>query len=265
MPVVRPAAVAGLFYPAEPARLRAQIAAFLGASDADDAGHVPKLVIVPHAGYLYSGAIAARAYARLSRGRPQITRVVLLGPAHRTAVRALAAPEVEAFETPLGRVSLDQAALAGLGGLAQVERDDLPHADEHSLEVQLPFLQMTLGAFALVPLVVGDARPDQVARVLERLWGGDETRIVVSSDLSHYLRHSQAQTADLASARQIVALDPTLQVDQACGAIPINGALLAARRRGLVPRLLALRNSGDITGDHRRVVGYGAFAFESRV
>jgi AmmeMemoRadiSam system protein B len=262
MPVVRPAAVAGMFYAAEPAVLHAQIAECLAAASADDSARAPKLLIVPHAGYVYSGVVAGHAYALLERWREQIERVVLLGPAHRVPVRGLAAPSVDAFETPLGRIPLDAAALAMLDELPQVVRDDRPHDGEHSLEVQLPFLQTVLGKFTLVPLVVGDASPAEVEQVIERLWGGDETLIVISSDLSHYLSYAQAQAIDGATARRILALDASIDHEEACGATPINGALQAARRHGLVPHLLDLRNSGDTAGDRRRVVGYGAIAFD---
>ncbi len=264
---VRPAAVAGLFYPGEASALRSRISELLASSGTDpswDPGGPPKLVIVPHAGYEYSGASAARAYSLLSRGRRKLTRIVLLGPAHRTPLRGLALPEAEAFETPLGRAPLDQAAVASLRGLARLERSDLPHALEHSLEVQLPFLQSVLDRFTLVPIVAGDARPRDIAQLLDRLWGGSETCLVVSSDLSHYLAHARAQLVDRVTAQQILALDPRLDPYQACGAVPINGALMAARQHGLVPRLLDLRDSGQVTGDLRRVVGYGAFAFEAR-
>jgi AmmeMemoRadiSam system protein B len=176
-------------------------------------------------------------------------------------VRGLAAPRAEAFETPLGRVMLDVAALADLDDLLQVVRDDRAHEHEHSLEVQLPFLQTQLGSFTLVPLVVGDARAEQVAQVLERLWGGAETLIVISSDLSHYLAYAQAQAIDRATMQRILAFDAELAPHEACGAAAINGALLAAGRHGLVPRLLDLRNSGDTAGTRDRVVGYGAVAF----
>ena len=197
-----------------------------------------------------------------ARREPIVRRVVLLGPAHRVALGGLAAPNAEAFETPLGEVALDLAALAGLDDLPQVVRSDRAHEHEHSLEVQLPFLQTQLGSFTLVPLVVGDADAEAVAQVLERLWGGDETLIVISSDLSHYLRYEQARAADRATVQRILALDAGLGPHEACGAAAINGALLAARRHRLAPRLLALRNSGDTAGDRDRVVGYGAIAFE---
>ena len=262
MPSIRPAAVAGMFYAAQPAVLHAQIAECLAAASSEGVTRAPKMVIVPHAGYVYSGVVAAQAYVLLERWREQIERVVLLGPAHRVAVRALAAPTVDAFETPLGRVPIDAAALAALDDLPQVVRDDRPHEGEHSLEVQLPFAQTVLGEFTLVPLVVGDASPAEVAQVLERLWGGDETLFLISSDLSHYLPYASAQAIDAATTQRILALDAGLDHHEACGAIPINGALQVARRHGLVPRLLDLRNSGDTAGDRRRVVGYGAIAFD---
>ncbi|HEX6703184.1 MAG TPA: AmmeMemoRadiSam system protein B [Albitalea sp.] len=257
---VRPAAVAGMFYPADPAALRAQLDALLSVAGAS-ADKAPKLLVVPHAGYVYSGPIAARAYATLAPWREQITRVVMLGPAHRVPVASLAAPAAGAFETPLGRVEIDAQALQKVADLRQVVRDDRPHAFEHSLEVQLPFLQVTLAHFTLAPLVVGAAHADAVAQVLERLWGGDETLIVISSDLSHYLAHAQAQARDRRTIARMVAFDAALEPDDACGAHAINGALVAARRHGLAPRVLDVRNSGDTAGDRRGVVGYAAVAF----
>jgi AmmeMemoRadiSam system protein B len=263
---IRTAAVAGSFYPADPRSLRDALAAHLRAAGSPVAAdRCPKIVLAPHAGYIYSGDVAALAYAPLARWRDRIRRVVLLGPVHRVAVRGLAAPTVTAFETPLGRLPLDAAALASLRELPQVVWSDRPHAGEHSLEVQLPFLQAVLGeGFTLVPLAVGDASPAEVAEVLERLWGGDETLIVISSDLSHYLPYHQAQAADRATAQRILDLATDLVGEEACGAAPLNGALLAAKRHGLTPRLLGLRNSADIPGgDRRRVVGYGAVAFDT--
>jgi len=206
--------------------------------------------------------VAAHAYARLGPARSRIARVVLLGPVHRVPVRGLAAPTVSAFETPLGRVPLDRGALETLRALPQVAFDDRPHAMEHSLEVQLPFLQTVLGAFALVPLAVGDASPGEVAEVLDALWGGDETLVVISTDLSHHLAYRDAQARDAATIARLLACDPTIGPDEACGAAPLDGALVVARRRGLAPTLLDLRNSGDTAGDRRRVVGYGAVAFD---
>ncbi|HSW22469.1 MAG TPA: AmmeMemoRadiSam system protein B, partial [Burkholderiaceae bacterium] len=206
-PVIRPAAVAGTFYPRDPDKLRAAVSRHLAAADAAAAGgsdRPPKLLVAPHAGYVYSGAVAALAYAPLLRWRARITRIVLLGPVHRVAVQGLAAPTVNAFETPLGCVPVDLSALESLRDLRQLVWSDAPHVDEHSLEVQLPFLQSVLGGFALVPLAVGQASPAEVAEVLERLWGGDETLIVISSDLSHYLPYVQAQARDHATVQRIL-------------------------------------------------------------
>jgi AmmeMemoRadiSam system protein B len=260
---IRPAAVAGLFYPAEPAALAADVREHLSRADRQSRGGtaVPKAVIVPHAGYVYSGPIAARAYAQLAVGREAIRRVVLLGPTHRVAVRGLAVPSVAAFATPLGTVEIDRAAVAVALALPQVRESDAAHAFEHSLEVQLPFLQAVLGRFEVVPFAVGDATGDEVAELIELLWGGPETLIVVSSDLSHYHRYAEARAIDQRTGEAILALSATLDHEQACGATPINGLLLAARRHRLRPELLDLRNSGDTAGDRSRVVGYAAFAF----
>jgi hypothetical protein len=209
--------------------------------------------------------VAAQAYARLARWRARIHRVVLLGPAHRVAVHGLAVPTVAAFHTPLGRVELDHDAIATLDDLPQVVASDAAHADEHALEVQLPFLQTVLERFTLVPLVVGSASADAVAQVLERLWGGDETLIVISTDLSHYLPYQQAQAIDRDTVERVLRLDPLLDHHQACGATPLGGALLAARTHGLAAQLLDLRNSGDTAGDRSRVVGYCAIAFTDSI
>ena len=257
---VRPAAVAGTFYPESAARLAAEVRGYLAAVPAS-AGIPPKAVIVPHAGYVYSGPVAAAAYERLAALRGRVTRVVLLGPTHRVAVRGLALPRARAFATPLGEVPVDAAAAAQVRALPQVVVSDAAHALEHSLEVQLPFLQSVLGAFSLVPFAVGDASPEEVAAVLDALWGGPETLIVVSSDLSHYHRYADAARIDRATADAVLALSPALDHEQACGATPVNGLLLCARRRGLTPHLLDLRNSGDTAGDRARVVGYASFAF----
>lgn len=262
MQAVRPAAVAGAFYPGNPRSLEQEVAALLAEAQPGP-GPVPKAVIVPHAGYIYSGPVAAAAYRRIAAGRDRIRRVVLLGPAHRVPVRGLALPGAEAFETPLGTVALDRQAAESLKGLPQVVESAPAHAWEHSLEVQLPFLQKVLDDFTLVPLVVGDATPDEVAEVLERLWGGPETLIVVSSDLSHYLPYELAREVDGQTVRRILDFRPVSH-EQACGGTPVNGLLLAARRHGLTPELLDLRNSGDTAGSRDHVVGYAAFAFTER-
>jgi AmmeMemoRadiSam system protein B len=258
---VRPAAVAGLFYPEDARALAARIARDL-AVVVPDAEPAPKAVIVPHAGYVYSGPVAAHAYARIRRLRGTIAHVVLLGPAHRAWVQGLAVPSADAFATPLGTVAVDDAlrrrALASPG----VQIDDHAHAAEHSLEVQLPFLQETLGTgWSLLPLAVGDAAPGLIADVLDAVWGGPETLIVVSSDLSHYHDYATARAQDAATAAAIVARNPhAISDDDACGARPVRGLLVAARQRGLDVRLLDHRSSGDTAGDHDRVVGYAAFA-----
>jgi hypothetical protein len=261
--LIRPPAVAGLFYPGDAAELRRALASLLDRAQAqiEPAAAAPKIVIVPHAGYVYSGAIAARAYAQLMPFAAAIRRIVLLGPVHRVPVRGLAAPTVDAFETPLGRIAIDRAALWPLKALPQLVFDDRPHAPEHSLEVQLPFLQAVFGpAFSLVPLAVGDAKPAEVAEVIEKLWGGPETLIVISTDLSHYHPYAEARALDRRTAERIGALVTDLDPHEACGARALNGALRAAARHGLRPRLLDLRNSGDTAGDRQRVVGYAAWA-----
>ena len=259
MDQIRQPAMAGSFYPADPGRLRAMILSFLDGVEAR--GEAPKAIIAPHAGYLFSGPVAASAYARLGLARASIRRVVLLGPSHRVGFRGLAASGAEGFATPLGTVPVDREALASLADLPQVRTFDRAHEQEHSLEVQLPFLQVVLGAFALVPLVVGDTSPAEVAQVLDRLWGGAETALVVSSDLSHYFDHGTAQRLDRATSAAIGALRPEdLGPEAACGRLPVQGLLEAARKRGLGAEVLDVRNSGDTTGGRDRVVGYGAYA-----
>ena len=264
MSTVRPAAVAGMFYPGSSATLRQSVRDLLDSATGGPVsrGSWPKALIVPHAGYIYSGPVAARAYARLSPGRNTIRRVVLLGPVHRVPVRGLALPGAGAFVTPLGSIQVDLEAVASIRHMPQVCESAAAHALEHSLEVQLPFLQSVLDDFAIVPLAVGDASAEEVAEVIERLWGGAETLIVVSSDLSHYHEYGAARRIDLDTTAQIAALSHTLDHEQACGATPINGFSLCAQRRGLTPDLIALCNSGDTAGDKSRVVGYASFAFD---
>ena len=257
---IRPPAVADMFYPGDAATLKHAVAAMLKA--AGGAAMRPKALVVPHAGYVYSGPIAATAYALLAPLRERVRRVVLFGPTHRVAVRGLAVPTVDAFATPLGRVPLDRDAIAAALRLPQVQATDAAHAMEHSLEVQLPFLQAVLDDFTLVPFAVGDASGEEVAQVMEVLWGGDETLIVVSSDLSHYHAYAAAQRIDARTADDILHLRSLTSHEQACGATPINGLVEVSRRKGLAAQLLDLRNSGDTAGDKMRVVGYAAFAFE---
>lgn len=260
MNTVRPPAVAGTFYPGTRPLLQTQITALLAGAKASGQGR-PKAVIAPHAGYVYSGPVAACAYALLSPFRDVYDRVVLLGPAHRAYVRGLALPAADAFATPLGEIALDREAIAAIRDLPQVSISDAAHAHEHSLEVHLPFLQQVLAGFTLVPLAVGEASAEQVAEVLSLLWGDERTLIVISSDLSHYLPYLQARTTDEQTASLVLSKAPQLNHQQACGATPVNGLLLEAQRRGLRPELLDLRNSGDTAGDKSRVVGYASFAF----
>jgi hypothetical protein len=260
MQPLRPAAVAGSFYPSNPEELRAMVLGLL--SGAPDQGEPPKAVIAPHAGYAYSGRIAAHAFARLGRGRSGIRRVVLLGPAHRTAFLGLAVTGAHGFATPLGTIPVDRAGIETALEQPGVRQFEPAYAGEHSLEVELPFLQQSLDSFALVPVVVGQAAPGQVAELLERLWGGPETAIVVSSDLSHYLDAVAASRMDADTSAAIRDLRPDAIADaSACGSTPVRGLLSAARRHGLQGEILALAHSGDTTGDLRRVVGYGAYAF----
>ena len=263
MNLVRQPAVAGAFYACQDSVLMADVKALLAKarSHTDSRTELPKAMIVPHAGYVYSGATAALAYARLLAGQKTIRRVVLLGPVHRVAVRGLALPGVDSFATPLGTIELDAAAIAAISPMPQVVVSQAAHEWEHSLEVQLPFLQSVLDDFKLVPLAVGDATPEEVAEVLEALWGGPETLILVSSDLSHFMPYPAAKKMDQDTAQQILKLHSGLTHRQACGGTPINGLLLAAQRHQLHAQLLHLCNSGDTAGDKDRVVGYASFAF----
>lgn len=258
---VRPAAVAGMFYPRDARALEREVADLLDGVEhlAPRFGH-PKALIVPHAGYIYSGPVAARAYDELGAARGIVKRVVLLGPVHRVPVRGLALPGVSAFETPLGRVPVDAEGVRLLAPFRQVVASPEAHALEHSLEVQLPFLQKMLGGFALVPLAVGDARAQEVREVVERLWGGAETLFVISTDLSHFHAYEKARAIDHATLARIAAFDIDINHEEACGATPLNGFLAAARARGLSIRLLGACNSGDTAGGKDRVVGYAAFA-----
>ena len=259
----RPEAVAGMFYPADARVLRETVRSLLQqAGPPANPTKWPKAVIVPHAGYVYSGATAARAFAELAPGRGTIRRIVLLGPVHRVPVMGLALPGSPAFRTPLGTIPIDEEGMHSCTRLTQVLISPRAHAMEHSLEVQLPFLQEVLGDFTLLPLAVGDATPRQVAEVLEQVWGGPETVIVISSDLSHYLPYQSAQAVDRETVDTVLKGSATLDHDRACGATPVNGLLLAAPRHGLAARLLQLCNSGDTAGDKSRVVGYASIAFD---
>jgi AmmeMemoRadiSam system protein B/AmmeMemoRadiSam system protein A len=265
MSQTRPAAVAGMFYPGDQVTLARELLGMLDETrEAPLAPGFPKALIVPHAGYIYSGPVAAHAYSLLRPAMGIVKRVVLLGPCHRVAVRGLALPEATAFQTPLGPVEIDQAAVAELKGLPQVSVNAATHAHEHSLEVQLPFLQQVLKGFKLVPLVVGQATHGEVAAVLDRLWGGPETLVVISSDLSHYHPYDTARAIDRKTVQAIVGFRTDIDHVQACGATPMIGFLETAKRRGMTPELLDARNSGDTAGGRDRVVGYASFAFWER-
>ncbi|NJO55006.1 MAG: AmmeMemoRadiSam system protein B [Rhodospirillales bacterium] len=263
MSSVRSPAVAGFFYPEHSGELAATVDELLATAEKPaETERAPKAIITPHAGYVYSGAIAAAAYARVKARSAGLRRVILIGPCHRVALQGMAVPTAETFTTPLGPIPLDRDAILAISGMPQVSALDAAHAEEHALEVQLPFLQRTLGAFTLVPIVVGRTDIDALASVIDRLWGGEETLIVVSSDLSHYLDYASACKIDAQTCRAIVTMDiGAIGPDQACGRLPVQALLSVAKRRGLVATTVDLKNSGDMAGDRSRVVGYGAWVF----
>ncbi|MFV1998129.1 MAG: AmmeMemoRadiSam system protein B [Acidiferrobacterales bacterium] len=258
---IRNPAFAGTFYPADAVELRQVVEKLLAETpESAKSDATPKALIAPHAGYIYSGQVSASAYARLLPVRSVIRRVVLVGPAHRVPVHGLALPAVTEFATPIGSVTIDQEAIAMVSDLPQVCVFNDAHTQEHSLEVHLPFLQLALDSFQLVPLVVGDASAEDVAEVLEKLWGGDETLIVISSDLSHYHDYQTAREMDRATSKAIERLAfKDIRRDQACGRTPVCGLLLVARRKGMHSQTIDLRNSGDTAGPRDQVVGYGAY------
>jgi len=261
MSVIRRPAVAGAFYPGDPVRLREQIDEMLAGAAGPDAAVPPKALIAPHAGYIYSGPIAANAFKTLEPLRGRIRRIVVIGPSHFVPFVGLALPGADAFETPLGEVPLDAAGVALAEQFSQVVTLSRAHAREHGIEVELPFIQAVLGEVEIVPLVTGSAAPGEVAEVIDALWGGDETLIVISSDLSHFHDYDSARRLDAVTAESIVAKQPDeLGEGSACGRLAIQGLLLAAQRRDAEVSLLDLRNSGDTAGPRNEVVGYGAFA-----
>ncbi len=263
MTALRPTAVAGMFYPADFAEANRQLTAFLDEAKArpGDPRSKPKALIAPHAGWVYSGAVAASAYVRLLPLKGLIRRVVLLGPSHRVAFRGLALSGADEWASPLGAIALDRDGAEALKSLPGIGVLDQAHAQEHSLEVHVPFLQAVLGDFLLLPIVVGDAPAEMVADVIDAVWGGDETVIVVSTDLSHFLDYSGCQSLDSQTAAAIQSFDPAaITHDGACGRIPVSGLLVAAQRRGMEIVTLDLRNSGDTAGPKDRVVGYGSWA-----
>jgi len=255
---IREPAVAGMFYPAGADQLEREVISMLSDTGANS-GPVPKAMIVPHAGYVYSGPVAAAAYRLLAPARQIIHRVVLCGPAHRVYLDGMAVPATDAFATPLGTVPVARAARENICGLPGVDVSDLAHKDEHSLEVQLPFLQAVLDDFELVPVVVGRCEPELVADVIDAVWGGPETLIVISSDLSHYLPYAAARETDANTCGRILSKATTLTGDEACGACAVNGLMSAQHCEQLAVEAIDLRNSGDTAGNKSRVVGYGAF------
>jgi AmmeMemoRadiSam system protein B len=259
MPTIRQPAVSGLFYPGGADALRRSLAELLAQADDDAAGPPPKALIVPHAGYVYSGPTAARAYRRLVPVGRTIRRVVLLGPSHRVWLEGMAVSSAAAFATPLGRIPVDREAVARIVGMPGLRVSDAAHVQEHSLEVQLPFLQAVLEDFKLVPIAVGNCPAERVGAVIDALWGGPETLIVVSSDLSHFLSYEQARAADARTRDRIMAHATNLSDQEACGARAINGLMAAEATRELVVENVDLCSSGDTAGDRERVVGYGSF------
>lgn len=260
--IERPAAVAGLFYPDDPSVLTHQLDQLL--DEAKPVNITPKAIIVPHAGYIYSGAIAASAYRSLIPMSDQISRVILLGPCHRVPVMGMAISHAEQFLTPLGAIKVDQEAVSLALSQDNVFVMDEAHSQEHSLEVQLPFLQHVLTDFQVLPILVGDTPANEISALLERLWGGPETLIVISSDLSHYHNYETAQELDLRTSHLIESLDyQQLHYDDACGRNPVKGLLHLASQHHLHVKTIDLRNSGDTAGSKDRVVGYGAYLLYS--
>lgn len=258
--VIRSPAVAGLFYPDDRHDLLEMVRGFL--SGPALAVPAPKALIAPHAGFLYSGPVAGTAFAQLQTVRDSITRVVLAGPSHRLAFPGIALSNARAFQTPLGPVPVDAEALECVLDQPEVTVFEPAHVQEHSLETHLPFLQVALKSFSIIPLVVGDATSDGVANVFERLWGGPETLICISSDLSHYHPYEQARRMDAATSHAIEHLhEAAVDAQHACGWLPVRGLILAAKKHGLTARALDVRNSGDTAGSRDQVVGYGAYAF----
>jgi AmmeMemoRadiSam system protein B len=259
MNTIRQPAVAGMFYPARRGELHEMLETLLAAAPHDDLP-APKAMIVPHAGYIYSGPVAATGYARLQPVASSVRRVVVMGPAHRVAFHGLAVPDDSIFRTPLGDINLDTAAIQALLALPQVHIDNEAHRLEHSIEVHLPFLQEMLESFTLVPLVVGDATPREVYDVISMLWDGPETLLIMSSDLSHYHDYETATRLDRATSHAIETLAfEKIGYEHACGRNPVSGLLLYARKHGLSVEVLDLRNSGDTAGPRDQVVGYGTY------
>lgn len=262
METIRPPAVAGMFYPESPNVLKDVIKQDLEQAIPASVSSAPKVLIVPHAGYIYSGSIAASAFILLEPYRHQIKRVIIIGPSHRIGFNGVAISSADAFDTPLGTIPIDKEAQAKLSEITGVHIMNKAHEAEHSLEVQLPFLQTMLDKFSIVPIVAGDASPQLIASIIETLWGGSETLIVISSDLSHYHQYQTAQQLDQITSQAILDLDVnTVDSQHACGCVGIRGLLTFAQQHSLEASILDLRNSGDTAGSKDKVVGYGAYLF----
>ena len=261
MPKIREAAVSGLFYPDEPKTLHNMITQLL--SNAEILPQQFRAIIAPHAGYIYSGETASHAYKQLEKIKTDIKRIVLIGPAHRVSFSGIASSSADFFETPLGLIPLDTYGIKQLQESAHLKLSDEAHAQEHSLEVHLPFLQTILEDFSLIPLIVGDSDAQSVADVIEYFWDDPSTFFIISSDLSHFHEYNDAKLIDKQTSDAILHIEPEkISYEQACGRLPVNGLLKHAKKYHLKPTLLDLRNSGDTAGDHSRVVGYGAYGFE---
>jgi MEMO1 family protein len=256
---IRPPAVAGFFYPGDRAELSDTVSELMAGVSVNSLPRTPKAYIVPHAGYVYSGSTAAVAYA-IAAGQQTVRRVVVIGPSHRVYLEGAAVPTVQAFASPLGEIPIDQELKSSVLDVPGVIESDHPHRLEHSLEVQLPFLQLAFSDFTLMPIVVGNASAQQVAAMLDAVWGDTDTLVLASSDLSHYHPYRAAQSIDAQTSSAILNRQTNLAGEQACGAVAINGLLHCARERDLQVTELARCNSGDTAGDKDRVVGYGAYA-----
>ncbi len=257
---VRQPAVAGMFYPQDRLILEQTIKQFI--AQAEQYNPPPKALIVPHAGYIYSGYTAAQAYASLQSKSATIKKIVLLGPAHTMYFKGIAYDPATYVATPLGDIEQDTGLLAKISSLPYVYSLPQAHQKEHCLEVQWPFCQVLFNQFTLLSLVVGETEPEQVAELLELVWGGDETLIIISSDLSHYLAYNEAQKEDTQTCLAISTLNfESLIHHNACGFYPLRGFLHYARQHQLCGRLVDLRNSGDTAGSKERVVGYSSYHF----
>ncbi len=258
---IRLPVVAGMFYPADANELANTVQRLLDEVEPQD-GPIPKALIAPHAGYIYSGAIAASAYVQLIPAKFTIKHVILLGPSHHVPLHGLAASSATHFETPLGLIPIDTRAISQISHFPQVSINDEAHAKEHSLEVHLPFLQLILDEFSLIPLVVGQSTPEEVNQILADLWDGPETLVVISSDLSHYHDYLVAKQLDQKTSSAIEHLDyQHINYENACGRDPVNGLLHFAKQIGMNASTIDVRSSGDTAGSHDQVVGYGAYMF----